>query len=370
MGMWQYPSVVRRASLCDDLCVMAHTRAFSPKVILDISHDHQVNIHHQPQYISPGQMGYPDGPFPQPIKMEVSEYDGEEILRGPPYPDKENNYMPTLFDGAPPCEYQFVRSENPDLSSIPTVLPPIATRKRRESCEDSYQDTYRPIKRTRYDAPDGQSGQFMDGSYEPKYYPTQDYYQTEMPFTMKEILQDGKSPAVEGFDLPMLEAEDELETKSTDSKTSMCGSSSSGKRSRKPRRRKKPTKESSFAELQTQRVMANVRERQRTQNLNEAFASLRKIIPTMPSDKLSKIQTLKLAAKYIEFLFKILSNKEICLRTLEERINQGSTAQSTEGLKPVFSGADGANSGVIAHEKLSLMFSVWRMDCDWNQGKM
>ena len=29
--------------------------------------------------------------------------------------------------------------------------------------------------------------------------------------------------------------------------------------------------------------MANVRERQRTQSLNEAFAALRKIIPTLPS---------------------------------------------------------------------------------------
>ncbi|KYO26768.1 twist-related protein 1 isoform A [Alligator mississippiensis] len=53
----------------------------------------------------------------------------------------------------------------------------------------------------------------------------------------------------------------------------------------------------SYEELQTQRVMANVRERQRTQSLNEAFAALRKIIPTLPSDKLSKIQTLKLAAR-------------------------------------------------------------------------
>lgn len=54
-----------------------------------------------------------------------------------------------------------------------------------------------------------------------------------------------------------------------------------------------------------QRVLANVRERQRTQNLNEAFAALRKIIPTLPSDKLSKIQTLKLAARYIDFLYQV-----------------------------------------------------------------
>lgn len=62
----------------------------------------------------------------------------------------------------------------------------------------------------------------------------------------------------------------------------------------------------SYEEIQTQRVMANVRERQRTQSLNEAFSSLRKIIPTLPSDKLSKIQTLKLATRYIDFLYQVL----------------------------------------------------------------
>jgi hypothetical protein len=65
-------------------------------------------------------------------------------------------------------------------------------------------------------------------------------------------------------------------------------------------------KSQSFEDLQSQRIQANVRERQRTQSLNEAFASLRKIIPTLPSDKLSKIQTLKLAARYIDFLYQVL----------------------------------------------------------------
>ncbi|RWS21896.1 twist-related protein 2-like protein [Leptotrombidium deliense] len=60
-----------------------------------------------------------------------------------------------------------------------------------------------------------------------------------------------------------------------------------------------------YEDVQNQRVLANVRERQRTQSLNEAFSSLRKIIPTLPSDKLSKIQTLKLASRYIQFLYQI-----------------------------------------------------------------
>uniref|UniRef100_A0A182N9N8 BHLH domain-containing protein n=1 Tax=Anopheles dirus TaxID=7168 RepID=A0A182N9N8_9DIPT len=71
-----------------------------------------------------------------------------------------------------------------------------------------------------------------------------------------------------------------------------------GRKVRAGRVRKRPVKPSvSYDEIQTQRVIANVRERQRTQSLNEAFASLRKIIPTLPSDKLSKIQTLRLASR-------------------------------------------------------------------------
>lgn len=49
-------------------------------------------------------------------------------------------------------------------------------------------------------------------------------------------------------------------------------------------------------EMNNQRDMANVRERQRTQSLNQAFESLRNMIPHLPSDKLSKIQVLKLAS--------------------------------------------------------------------------
>uniref|UniRef100_A0A914CA28 BHLH domain-containing protein n=1 Tax=Acrobeloides nanus TaxID=290746 RepID=A0A914CA28_9BILA len=51
-----------------------------------------------------------------------------------------------------------------------------------------------------------------------------------------------------------------------------------------------------------QRVSANRRERQRTKELNDAFTMLRRIIPSMPSDKMSKIHTLKIATEYIRFL--------------------------------------------------------------------
>ena len=85
--------------------------------------------------------------------------------------------------------------------------------------------------------------------------------------------------------------------------TTSTGSYRSGCSRPAKSRRKTPTSEQ---EVQIQRNQANVRERQRTQSLNEAFASLRKKIPTRPSDKLSKIQTLRLASKYIDFLDRIL----------------------------------------------------------------
>lgn len=70
---------------------------------------------------------------------------------------------------------------------------------------------------------------------------------------------------------------------------------------RKPRRRtkRKSSKSEDAEDFHNQRIMANVRERQRTQSLNDAFKALQQIIPTLPSDKLSKIQTLKLATRYV-----------------------------------------------------------------------
>ncbi|XP_073082896.1 T-cell acute lymphocytic leukemia protein 2 [Manis javanica] len=57
----------------------------------------------------------------------------------------------------------------------------------------------------------------------------------------------------------------------------------------------------------TRRIFTNTRERWRQQNVNSAFAKLRKLIPTHPPDKkLSKNETLRLAMKYINFLVNVL----------------------------------------------------------------
>lgn len=86
--------------------------------------------------------------------------------------------------------------------------------------------------------------------------------------------------------------------------SSNCSSSSNSSTHQriKVRRKEELTEE----DILQQKVMANIRERQRTQNLNDAFGVLKKVIPSLPSDKLSKIQTITLATRYIEFLIETL----------------------------------------------------------------
>ncbi|KAJ8332526.1 hypothetical protein SKAU_G00423150 [Synaphobranchus kaupii] len=59
------------------------------------------------------------------------------------------------------------------------------------------------------------------------------------------------------------------------------------------------------------RIFTNSRERWRQQNVNGAFAELRKLIPTHPPDKkLSKNEILRLTMRYIGFLSKLLSDQD------------------------------------------------------------
>ncbi|XP_054846914.1 fer3-like protein [Eublepharis macularius] len=58
-----------------------------------------------------------------------------------------------------------------------------------------------------------------------------------------------------------------------------------------------------------QRQAANVRERKRMFNLNEAFDQLRKKVPTFAYEKrLSRIETLRLAIVYISFMTELLDS--------------------------------------------------------------
>ncbi|OXB56043.1 hypothetical protein ASZ78_005379 [Callipepla squamata] len=70
---------------------------------------------------------------------------------------------------------------------------------------------------------------------------------------------------------------------------------------------KRRRRERSEAELQQLRQAANVRERRRMQSINDAFEGLRSHIPTLPYEKrLSKVDTLRLAIGYINFLSELV----------------------------------------------------------------
>lgn len=135
---------------------------------------------------------------------------------------------------------------------------------------------------------------------------------------------------------PSPDTQDARARKRTNSGSSgSSANSASCGQSRPKARRRQPVSQD---ELMHQRNQANVRERQRTQSLNDAFGKLREIVPTLPSDKLSKIQTLKLASKYIDFLNNVLEEGEAAY--------------------------DGQNSVscFAVREDLSHAFNVWRMD--------
>lgn len=78
-----------------------------------------------------------------------------------------------------------------------------------------------------------------------------------------------------------------------------------------------------YGHLSQQRQAANMRERRRMQSINDAFEGLRLQLPTLPYEKkISKVDTLKMAIGYINFLTDLLnkdtrynshssSNKEI-----------------------------------------------------------
>lgn len=94
------------------------------------------------------------------------------------------------------------------------------------------------------------------------------------------------------------------------------------------RKRKSPR----LSGLSKQRQAANARERDRTHSVNSAFSALRTLIPTEPADrKLSKIETLRLAASYIAHLANVLllqqgeGAEQPCLQ-YQPRLQGGSTA--------------------------------------------
>ncbi|CAG2056958.1 unnamed protein product [Timema podura] len=93
---------------------------------------------------------------------------------------------------------------------------------------------------------------------------------------------------------------------------------SSGGSYKKPRRR---------VATMAQRRAANIRERRRMFNLNEAFDKLRRKVPTFAYEKrLSRIETLRLAITYISFMSELLTGS-----------GKGAVVDNIRGPSPLFS---------------------------------
>ncbi|KAF3690540.1 T-cell acute lymphocytic leukemia protein 1 -like protein [Channa argus] len=83
------------------------------------------------------------------------------------------------------------------------------------------------------------------------------------------------------------------------------------------------------------RIFTNSRERWRQQNVNGAFAELRRLIPTHPPDrKLSKNEILRMALKYINFLDHLLMDQDIREATQDQVESLGQEDRLHGALSP------------------------------------
>lgn len=80
-----------------------------------------------------------------------------------------------------------------------------------------------------------------------------------------------------------------------------------------------------------QRRAANIRERRRMFNLNEAFDKLRRKVPTFAYEKrLSRIETLRLAITYISFMDQVIRNEtKTCSTSSSSSTNTTTTMTNT-----------------------------------------
>ncbi|XP_065354520.1 protein Fer3 [Calliphora vicina] len=109
--------------------------------------------------------------------------------------------------------------------------------------------------------------------------------------------------------------------------TSNGSSSTNGNSNKKTRRR---------TASMAQRRAANIRERRRMFNLNEAFDKLRRKVPTFAYEKrLSRIETLRLAITYIGFMSELLTGTPMnSIKTRSNDIYGGMNGHHHPGAMP------------------------------------
>uniref|UniRef100_A0A3Q1GUS7 Stem cell protein n=2 Tax=Acanthochromis polyacanthus TaxID=80966 RepID=A0A3Q1GUS7_9TELE len=95
------------------------------------------------------------------------------------------------------------------------------------------------------------------------------------------------------------------------------------------------------------RIFTNSRERWRQQNVNGAFAELRRLIPTHPPDrKLSKNEILRLALRYINFLDQLVTEQDLRVapRGRAGSVEEEETLSSNSSCE---SSVDGDSDGLV-----------------------
>ncbi|XP_067139355.1 T-cell acute lymphocytic leukemia protein 1 homolog [Centruroides vittatus] len=94
------------------------------------------------------------------------------------------------------------------------------------------------------------------------------------------------------------------------------------------------------------RMFTNSRERWRQQNVNGAFAELRRLVPTHPADKkLSKNEILRLAIRYIRLLTTIVDYQRQHDQQPEEPVVQSTDSSTGVKIEPVYdTGQDDVSS--------------------------
>ena len=99
----------------------------------------------------------------------------------------------------------------------------------------------------------------------------------------------------------------------------------------KPKRKRSKRRAPRFTGVSKQRKTANARERNRVRTVNDAFETLRKLVPVLPTEKKpSKIETIRLAALYIDHLTEMLRS---CERTTGRAREKAEATNSAAHMK-------------------------------------
>lgn len=180
--------------------------------------------------------------------------------------------------------------------------------------------------------------QFMDGFHQIHYFAPPTTQNHRSFHQCPSLIADNFYPENPDFTETFLQQSDQLQypmvVSSTTNSFDSESSAEPGAKPKKSRSRRggqeSQNRQKSRRRIPTvaQRKAANVRERRRMFSLNRAFDELRKFIPTFAYEKhLSRIETLRLAINYIQFL------KELITRPLDEMMEKYGNAAQEISLK-------------------------------------